>query len=50
MTDQQQPQSNLSPEAEARMKKRNRVVGLSLAVFVVALGVISYFRIKGLTP
>jgi len=33
-----------------KMKKRNRVVGLSLFAFVIALGVISYFRIKGLTP
>lgn len=32
------------------VKKRNRVVGLSLAVFVVALAVISYFRTKGLAP
>lgn len=33
-----------------KMKKRNRVVGLSLFAFVVALGVISYFRVKGLAP
>jgi len=33
-----------------RVRKRNRVVGLSLAFFVIALGVISYFRIKGLAP
>ncbi len=33
-----------------RVRKRNRVVGLSLAVFVIALGIISYFRIKGLAP
>jgi len=33
-----------------KMKKRNRVVGLSLFTFVIALMVISYFRIKGLTP
>jgi len=37
-------------EMHSKMKKRNRVVGLSLFVFVVALGVISYFRVKGLTP
>lgn len=33
-----------------KMKKRNRVVGLSLFAFVIALGVISYFRVKGLAP
>lgn len=38
------------PDMHERMKKRNRVLGLSLGVFVVALMVISYFRIKGLAP
>lgn len=38
------------PDMHARMKKRNRVVGLSLGVFVIALMIISYFRIKGLAP
>lgn len=33
-----------------KMKKRNRVLGLSLFTFVIALGVISYFRVKGLAP
>jgi len=37
-------------DMHTKMKKRNRVVGLSLFVFVIALGVISYFRVKGLTP
>ncbi|MFC3053468.1 hypothetical protein [Kordiimonas pumila] len=37
-------------EMHTKMKKRNRVVGLSLLAFVIALMVISYFRIKGLTP
>ncbi len=37
-------------ELHGKMKKRNRVLGLSLLIFVVALGVMSYFRIKGLTP
>lgn len=44
------PQNQFDEETMERVKKRNRVVGLSLAAFVVALGVISYFRIKGLTP
>lgn len=48
--DIEQPKNQFEAEAMERMKKRNRFVGLSLAVFVVALGVISYFRIKGLTP
>ncbi len=40
-----------STDADAeRIRKRNRVVGLSLGLFVIALGVISYFRIKGLAP
>jgi hypothetical protein len=37
-------------EMHTKMKKRNRVVGLSLLGFVIALGVISYFRAKGLAP
>lgn len=37
-------------DMHAKMKSRNRVVGLSLFVFVIALGVISYFRVKGLAP
>lgn len=41
---------NGKSEMHTKMKKRNRVVGLSLFIFVVALGVISYFRIKGLAP
>jgi hypothetical protein len=40
-----------APTVEAeRVKKRNKVVGLSLGIFVIALGIISYFRIKGLAP
>lgn len=46
--DQQKAQPT-GAEAE-RVRKRNRVVGLSLGIFVIALGVISYFRIKGLAP
>ena len=38
------------PEVSDKIKKRNRVVGLALFTFVIALAVISYFRIKGLTP
>ncbi len=45
-----QPQDQFDAKDMERIKKRNRFVGLSLAVFVIALGVISYFRIKGLTP
>lgn len=45
-----QPQNQFDEKDMERIKKRNRFVGLSLAVFVIALGVISYFRIKGLTP
>lgn len=48
--DMQHQDHKVSAEDMERMKKRNKFVGLSLAVFVVALGVISYFRIKGLTP
>ena len=46
----ERPQNQFDDEAMERIRKRNRFVGLSLFVFVVALGVISYFRIKGLTP
>lgn len=38
------------PEVSEKTKKRNRVLGLALFAFVIALGVISYFRIKGLAP
>lgn len=48
MSETEHNQSN--DDMHEQMKKRNRVVGLSLAVFVVALAVISYFRIKGLAP
>lgn len=44
------PENNSNEELTDTVKKRNRVVGLSLAVFVVALAVISYFRTKGLAP
>lgn len=37
-------------ELHTKMKKRNRVLGASLFIFVISLAVISYFRIKGLTP
>ncbi|SDE22177.1 MULTISPECIES: hypothetical protein [Kordiimonas] len=37
-------------EMHKRMKKRNRVLGLSLAAFVILVAVFSYFKIKGLTP
>jgi len=38
------------PKVSETIKKRNRVVGLALFTFVISLAVISYFRIKGLTP
>lgn len=44
------PENKNNEEPSDAVKKRNRVVGLSLAVFVVALAVISYFRTKGLAP
>ena len=49
---QQEPLVDTQPDTEAgkRLRKRNRIVGLALGFFVIALGVISYFRIKGLTP
>lgn len=37
-------------EMHTKMKKRNRVVGLALFTFVIALAVISYFRVGELTP
>jgi hypothetical protein len=37
-------------DMHAKMKKRNRLLGGSLAVFVIILIVVSYFRIKGLAP
>ncbi|MBV1901106.1 MAG: hypothetical protein KUG56_05480 [Kordiimonadaceae bacterium] len=52
MTNKAEMPNGQEPEAQVSdsIKKRNRVVGLSLFVFVIALGVISYFRVKGLTP
>lgn len=47
MTEQEQ---QTPPVDEERLRRRNRVVGLALGFFVIALGVISYFRIKGLAP
>jgi len=37
-------------EMHTKMKKRNRVVGLALVAFAILLGVVTYFRIKGLAP
>jgi hypothetical protein len=37
-------------EMHAKMKKRNRLLGGSLGIFVVVLIIVSYFRIKGLAP
>lgn len=45
-----QNEDQTSVVEEERVKKRNKVVGLSLGIFVIALGIISYFRIKGLAP
>lgn len=50
MSDQMPEQHTPSPEDMERIRKRNRVLGLSLGAFVIALMIISYFRIKGLTP
>lgn len=41
---------NNGPEVSDKIKKRNRVVGGALVIFVISLAVISYFRIKGLAP
>lgn len=37
-------------EMHQRMKKRNRVLGLSLGAFVILIAVISFFKIKALAP
>lgn len=34
------------PDMHEKMKKRNRVMGLSLGAFVIALAVISFFKVK----
>ena len=41
---------NEHSEMHAKMKKRNRVLGLSLAAFVILVAVISFFKIKALAP
>ncbi|WP_262689532.1 hypothetical protein [Kordiimonas aestuarii] len=41
---------NDESEMHVRMKKRNRVLGLSLAAFVILIAVISFFKIKALAP
>lgn len=51
MTDNPLPRNaGQEQDMHTRMRKRNRVLGLSLGAFVIALIVISYFRIRGLTP
>lgn len=52
MTNKPEMQKGQEPEVQVSesVKKRNRVVGLALFAFVIALGVISYFRVKGLAP
>ena len=42
--------TNNDDEKLAKLRRKNMIFGLVMAGFVVALGVISYFRIKGLTP
>jgi len=37
-------------ERMARMKKRNRVLGMVLWGFVLFLAVMSFYRMKGLAP
>ncbi|WP_417461409.1 hypothetical protein [Kordiimonas sp.] len=37
-------------EMHARMKKRNRVLGLTLAAFVIIVAVVSFFKIGSLAP
>jgi len=37
-------------DVHTRMKKRNRVLGLSLAAFVITVAVVSFFKIKVLSP
>ena len=50
MSDPDQQETQTTEVDAERVRKRNRVVGLSLGIFVIALGIISYFRIKGLAP
>ncbi len=50
MSELDQKETQTAATETERVRKRNRVVGLSLVFFVIALGVISYFRIKGLAP
>jgi len=50
MSDFDQTEDQTTVVEAERVKKRNKVVGLSLGFFVIALGIISYFRIKGLAP
>ena len=37
-------------EMHSKMRKRNMVFGAAMGVFVIILMIVSYFRIKGLTP
>ncbi|TNE61824.1 MAG: hypothetical protein EP335_14105 [Alphaproteobacteria bacterium] len=37
-------------EDMARIRRRNKALGLALGAFVVLLAIFSYFRVKGLTP
>ncbi len=42
---------NMDPKDDnTPLERRNRAVGLALAVMVIVLFVVTYFRIKGLTP
>ena len=50
MSEQDQMDTQSNKDNADGVRKRNRVVGLSLGIFVIALGIISYFRIKGLAP
>ncbi len=40
----------MSEEDKKRLKKRNRALGLSLFVFVILIGVVSYYKVMVATP
>lgn len=50
MTQDDFPEVKIDSVRHEQMKKRNRVMGLSLFAFVIILGVVSYYRVGELMP
>lgn len=42
--------ASTDPAKNAALARRNKFLGIALTVFVITLGIVSYFRISALSP